>query len=447
MSVRPRSLFSNSLSSVLASALLIFSTVLIPAVLVRAISRSDYDLLSTVLAALPLLSIVPQSLRTAAASQLALAFGLAEPSVATRAYLRFSLLVAAAVALLAVVGTETYVWLARAHRSQADMLRFGLYCVSGHVLGLIAIGLFSGPAAARRDFLPENFAKLWPGLYQLAGIVAVWVTGPTSSLVWICLVYLTSSWTAAILLAFRLWRSIYAQPSETLRKHRHSGVEALFWSGLRGTTWWNLTAYLATSAAVLIVALRFPASIVPFSIASGLLGITSAGLIAVASPISGYAVGLRNRAPTERRRFFIVVNTLFQLYIAVTVLLVLLAPQALFVLWLNADLAIEVRRFCDLLVGAYALRLLTMALTVFVMSAGRQETIWLSPAVEAVLSVLGCLLLGEWVGVAGIPLALTISAAVRLLLTILYDERRNADALSLRRGDTLLSGFRWLGWK
>lgn len=441
MTVRARSLVSNSLSSIIASGLLIFSTVLIPAILVRAISRPDYDLLSIILVALPVLSIVPQSLRTAAASQLALAFNRAEQWLATRVYVRVSLLVILGLSILAITGIELYVYFNTFQQDRAALLRFGLYCVAGHALGLIAIGLFSGPAAAQRDFLPENFAKLWPGIYHLAGIAAVWFAEPTAPLVWICLVYLTSSWTAAALLALRLWGPLHARP-ERGREWRHEGVEALFWSGLRGTTWWNLTAYLATSVALLIVSLQHPASIVPFSIAFSVLGITSAGLIAVASPVSGYAVGMRTRDPAEQRRFFLAVNTAFQLYIAVMAAVVLLMPQQVFVWWLTPGLAGEVRLFCILLLPSFVLRLLTMGLTVFVMSAGRQETLWLSPSVEAVMSVLGCVLLGMVMGVAGIPLALAISAALRLMLSVVHDERCNAEALSLHRGDTLLSGLR-----
>ncbi len=446
MTIRARSLVNNSISSILSSALLIFSTVLIPAILVRAITRADYDLLSLILAALPLLSIVPQSLRTAAASQLAIAYGRVHQWTATRIYWRFSMIVGLGLLATSIAGTEFYVHSAGNYQNQTSILRFGLYCISGHALGLIAIGLFSGPAAARRDFLPENFAKLWPGLFHLAGLTMVWICAPRVPLMWICLIFLTSSWSAALILGSRLWRSIYTGPDRKAPSG-HDEVAALFWSGLRGTTWWNVTAYLATSSAILIVSLQHPASIVPFSVASSFLGITSAGLIAVASPVSGYAVGLVGRGRAERRRFFLMVNTLFQIYIAITALVVLLLPQQLFILWLQPQLADEVRHFCSLLLPAYALRLLTMAFTVFVMSAGRQETIWLSPLVEAVMSVIGCLILGNVIGITGIPIALTISAATRLLLTLLHDERRNVEALDIRAGDTMLSAWRLWGAK
>lgn len=443
MTIRSRSLVSNSLSSLVSSGLLIFSTVLVPAVLVRAISRPEFNLLSTVLATLPLLSIIPQSLRGVAPSQLALAYGQVEQWLATRAFLRFSVLVALGLATMSVVGMEIYIRFDTAHNDQVELFRFGLYCIAGHALGLIAIGLFSGPAGARQDFLPENFAKLWPGLYHLAGIALIWLVSPATPLIWIFLVYLSSSWTAAAILALRHCRSVYGGSPAKKEGGRHDEVEKLFWSSLRGTTWWNATAYLATSSAIIIVSLQHPDSIVPYSIATSFLGIVSAGLIAVASPIAGYAVIMRDRSSAERRRFFLIVNTLFQTYIIATAVVVLLIPQQLFALWVKPELAIEVRFFCTMLLPASVLRMLTMAFTVFVTGAGRQETIWLSPLIEAGLSVVCCLVLGRVIGVTGIPLGLTISAAIRLVLTVVHDERISMQALCLHRGDTLLSGLRW----
>ena len=64
MSTRPRSLLSNSIGSVLSSGMLIFSTVLIPAALARALTRPQFDVYSIVLASLPLVLILPQSMRS-----------------------------------------------------------------------------------------------------------------------------------------------------------------------------------------------------------------------------------------------------------------------------------------------------------------------------------------------------------------------------------------------
>ncbi len=440
MTIRARSLLNNALTSLAASGILIFSTVLIPAILVRGISRGNYDLLSIVLAALPPLLIIPQSLRSAAASQLALAFGKGDERAAIRTYFHFTLRVAILLAIAALVGIELYLLTLSQKVESISLLRLGLYCMAGHALGILAVGAFTGPASAHRDFLPDNIAKLWPGLFHLAGIATVWLTTPDHPLVWIFAVHLASSWSVALLLAVRLAKPLHLTLTTAVP---HDGeAERAFWSGLRGSAWWNLTAYLATTAAVLVVAVTHPSAIVPFSIAISVLGIMSAALIAVASPISGHAADLLRRPTNESRRFFLRVNTLFQLYVLGSMILLSLLPQQLLSLWLGPGLADEVRHYMMLLLPSYALRLLSMAFTVFVMSAGRQHTLWLSPMVEAVLAAGGCLLLSQVMGVIGVPVALAVSSMARLLLTATYDERLNAADLRLCRGDILLSGFR-----
>ena len=444
MTLRARSLLNNSLTSVLSSGMLIFSTIFIPAILVRAISRSDYDLLSTILASLLLLSVIPVSIRGIAPSQLALAYARVDQRLATRVYARFSVIVTLGLGFLAAIGTELYIWFDRAHEGQEALFRFGLYCIAGHALGLIAIGIFTGPAAARRNFLPENFAKLWPGLYHLLGITIVWLASPDNPLVWICLVYLTSSWVVTALLAVRLWAPLFAG-AERIDSCRDPALETMFWAGLRGSTWWNLTGYLAVNSATLIVSVFLPSSIVPFSVAASLLGIMSAGLIAVASPITGYAAGLHDRPPEERRRFFLIANTLFQLYAIGIAAFLVLIPQQVFVLWLKPDLAAEVRHICYILLPAYFLRQLTFGFTLFVMSAGRQDKVWLSPLLEAVVAVGGSIVLALAWGVVGVAVALAAAQLLRVLMTMFYDEPRNVAAICLHRGDTLWSGFTLLG--
>lgn len=444
MTVRSRSLFSNSFGSLVSSGLLIFNTLLVPAVLVRTINRSEYNLLMTALAMLMFLSVVASSTRGVAPSQLVLAYARTSRWLATRAYARFSFLVMAGTAVVAIVGSEAFIWLDQAHSGQTGIFRFGMYCIVGHALGLLAMGVFCGPAAAQRDFLPDNFAKLWPGLYHLFGIALVWAIQPAEPLVWIFLIYLTSPWVGAALLAVWLKKSLYSGAPEHDPKTQRS-LEKSFWAGLLGMSWWNLMSYLAVNAATFIVLLLHPRDIVPFGIATSFLGITSAGLIAVASPITGYAAGLHGRPAEDRRRFFLIVNTLFQVYIISTALVILLIPNVIFVLWLKQELAEQVRLFCLLLLPAYALRQVPVAFTMFVMSVGRQQQVWVTPLVEAMLSVGGGLVLGTFVGVAGIPMALAISSLARIGMTMLYDEPRHAEVIGLRRGDSLWSALTLIG--
>lgn len=438
--VQARSLFSNSLTSLVASGLLIFNTLLVPALLVRTISRSNYDLLMSTLAMLMLLGVVASSTRGVAPSQLVLAYARANKWLATRVYVRFTLMAIAGTAALSVIGSEIFLWLQTANQDNMPLFRFGMYCIVVHALGLIAMGVFAGPAAAQRDFLPDNFAKLWPGIYHLLGIALIWSIAPANPLIWIFLVFLTSSWVGTAILGLWLWQALFGGSYDDDPKTRRA-LKIMFWSGLRGMAWWNLMSYLAVNAATLLVLFLHPRDIVPFGIAVSFLGVTSAGLIAVASPITGYAAGLHDRPIEERRRFFLLVNTLFQLYVVATSLFILLLPQQVFVLWLTAELSTQVRDFCLLLLPAYALRQMTISFSIFVMSVGRQQQVWLTPLLEAILAIVGGAALGMLVGVKGIPIALTISSLARLLMTVYYDEPRNAAAIGVRRGDALWSSL------
>lgn len=431
---QPRSLLSNSVGSVIASGMLIFSTILIPAILARALTRGEFNGYSFVLAALPLMVMVPQSLRTVAATQLALATTRFGDAGALGGYRRFVGLVTLAQSIVAVVLIEFYLATGHAVTSTA---RPGFYALLAYAIGLVAVGFTVAPAAAHRDFRPDNLAKLWPGLFQLGGIALVWLVAPDRPLLWIFAIYAGSSWTVVPLL-----RLLAPSPPALPRMQPATGLMRELAHGLRGVLWWNATAYLATTSTVMIVAIAFPRSIVPFSIATSLVGIVSAALIAVSGPVAIHATSMMARPDADRRRFFLVVNSLYQGYILVAALAIAFAPVALYSLWLTPALAAEVKWFSVLLLPSAIVRLLTAAFTIFVMGAGRQHTLWLSPFVEAVATVAGSAVFGWWIGIAGVPLALFVSAAMRFALTLTYDEPRNAAPLSLARGDVLLSGWR-----
>lgn len=436
MIVRPRSLISNSLGSVLASGGLIFSTVLIPAILARALTRADYDAYAIVLATLPLLLILPQSMRSVGAAQLALVAAKMGLGPAIHGFRRYTNVMSIVHIFIAVAGIEIYLYTAHRHIS-STFLRLGMYSVLVYTLGLMAIGMSIASSAAQRNFLPDNITKLWPGIFQLLGAILI-IYMPGWSRVYILFAFLaTSSWSAYLVFAFLTGQRVRL----AVRSEDRTVGQAEYSKGLAGVLWWNVTAYLATSASVMIVAVYFPAQIVPFSIASSLLGILSAGLIAITGPISVHAATMDGDAD-QKRRFFLLVNSLFQCCIVAAAVVIVVLPVDLYALWLNASLAHDVKQFSLELLPAITMRLLTMAFTVFVMSASRQHSLWLSPMVESIVAIVGSAILGYAIGVNGVALALNLSAAVRLLITVVYDERRNREALSLKSGDILLSACR-----
>ena len=136
---QPRSLLSNSVGSVIASGMLIFSTVLIPAILARALTRGEFDAYSFVFAALPLMVMVPQSLRTVAATQLALASSRFGEAGALTGYRRFVGSATLVQLVIATVAIEAYVTVS--HTAETTT-RFGLYALLGYAIGLVAIGFY-----------------------------------------------------------------------------------------------------------------------------------------------------------------------------------------------------------------------------------------------------------------------------------------------------------------
>ncbi len=454
MRFRPRSLVGNSLGSVFASGTLILSAVFVPAILARGFTRPELDLYMAAFAFVPAMLILPQSHRAVSATQLNHLMAAEGQQSAMRAFWRFTLGVGVLQLLLGLAGIAIYTSLYGSTQIGAASLRTGLYCFLTYTLGVLAAGTVVAPAAAQHDFRPDNVAKLWPGLFQLIGLFAVWQAGLSDPLLWAFLVYLASSWSIAIGLVF--WVGLPGAPhgagpdaragdhsAEPLaaRHAAEGGPQPFLLKSLSGVVWWNLTAFLATTAAVMVVAVNHPGSLAPFSIATSLLGIVSAGLIAISGPVALHAASLLGSGPERRRRFYLIVNSLFQGYILLAAAAVAFMPVWLFELWLNAELAADVKLFSLLLLPASILRLLTMAFTIFVMSAGRQHTLWLSPLVEAVLSVAGAIVLGTLLGATGVPLALALSAAIRLLITILHDSPRNREALGFGPREVLLPGW------
>lgn len=434
--LRSRSLLANSTSSVIASAILIVSTVVTPGLLARLLQAHEFAIYSTLMATLPLLSLLPQTVRSGAASQLALAYARDPVPRVNATYCWLILAIALALMGLSLASFELYIRFDQTYATSLTYLRLGFICLLLHVLGMLAAIVVTGPASAHQDFLPENVAKFWPGLFMVAGLIAVYWIRPREPLPWIFGVLSLSTWTIAAWLLFRLRAEVFDLTSRRIDWFLLSRL----WRGVSGLVWWNLTAWLATTAAVLIVAVFHPRSIVPFSIAVSATGITAAGLIAIAAPISARVAA--RAADGSVRTFFLRVNSLFQAYVFLTAAVLCMTPRWMFELWVGPDLAGDVKLFCLMLLPSYALRLLTMAFTVFVMGVGRQHTLWFSPMVEAAVAIIGSLIFGSFMGVVGIPAALALSAAVRLVLTLLHDVRLNAEALSLRRSDVLLSAFR-----
>lgn len=438
MTFRPRTLISNSVGSLFASGAMILTALLVPAIVARAFTRPELDLFLSVLALLPAMLILPQSHRTVSATQLNHFIAGKDRDAAHLAFVHLTIGVGFAHLLLISGGIELYVALYSSTEYEIDSLRFGLYCLLGYSTAAFLISVLVAPAAAHRDFRPDNIAKLWPGLFQLCAIFIIWKASVPQPLTWAFISYPASAISIGLILFFSIARPM---GQNRIANETRINFKGFFLKGLSAVVWWNLTAFLATTAAVMIVAINHRDALAPYSIATSFLGIASAGLIAVSGPIMIHAATLRQKDKFAQRRFFLIVNSAFQAYILIAAFAIALMPVWLFEIWLTAELAPEVKAYSLLLLPATALRLLTMAFTVFVMSAGRQHTLWFGPLVEAITSVIGAILLGRFLGPVGIPMALTLSATVRLFITLVHDAPKNRLALGFGATDLLASGW------
>ncbi len=445
--IRSRSLISNSLTSIAASGVVILTTLTLPALLSRSITPTEYSLFATAMSLLPLLSILTQSLRAGAGSALLGVYRETDTSIANRAFTRFVVLIIFSVIVSGLICSEFY--LHNIDNAESDILRFGIYSIIINIIGITLSISVTGPATAKNDFIPENILKIAPPMFQIIGFFGIYIFQNDNVIYYVFIVFAMSSWVSLLIIL-----SLFARNRFTVRRERktHRSSIANFHEsaslfqkayGFYGRptasiSWWNLTAFLSTTASVAIVAFFQPSKIASFSIAMSVIGVISGGLIAISSPIASKLASLRVDKLAIKREMFHKFNTLFIAYIVFSSLFVLIIPSVIFRFWVGEQYAEDVQYYVMLLLPAYCLRLLTMCFTIFIMSSGRQNTIWLSPAVEAVIATLGGFILIGYIGVAGIAIALLVSSAARLLFTLIHDINLNTDILPLTASDILL---------
>ncbi len=421
MIFKPKSVMTNSITSIAASGILIFSTILTPFFLSRTLTDVEYRNYAAILALLPLLNILAQSIRIGSATRIRLALKI-YPS--QQVYLSFSVIITCAIAMSLVLASGIFaLYFSLGNLADADthLLRIGAACLSINVCGTIALALITGLSSAKMDFLPENLAKAGPNIFILLGLMMIFVLRPENAYVWTFVVVLSGPWLVFLLLAGAYFGEVKARYFGQLSLSRE--IAWNFTHGIRGLFLWNLASYLATTVSVTIVAVYHTTHIVSFTIATSLTGVIAAGLIAVSGPIASRVAGSAGDLPEIRASLFRKVNTAFQAYIIISAVAVFFLPEIVYELWVGQALGHEVRNMVILLLPAYAVRLLTSAFTTFVMAYGAQEKLFLSPLLEGAVAVTGCMVFGYFLGLEGIPMALFISAVVRLAMTVAIDSK------------------------
>lgn len=438
---KPRSVAYNSLFGLGASGLQFVASLLLPALLVRTITTAEYAVYATACAFFPLLTIVPQAIRSGCASQLQVTARSHGMEKTTAAFGWFIALIGVVTIVIATISIALAGIIGAGPAVESPFFIVGLANMVGAAIAILAAIAIFGPASAAQDFLPDNMFKVAPTALNLVGVAIILWFRPDEPLLWLFLLYAGSYALPALFLLVMFDVGLFG----AVVRHTRAAATALplLWQGFRMLIWWNLTAYLASTAAVTIVGLHHPESVAPFSIAVSLIGVISGALIAITGPILAHIASTAKDGLVFRRRLFLRVNAAFQFYIIITAIILSLMPDVIYKAWLGEDMAMSVRHFCLLLLPAYVVRLLTMAFTLFVMGHGRQDQMVWSPTVEALTAALLAFVLSLIFGVDGIAFALFVSAFIRLVMTFAHDMPYHCDALAIRRSDLFASIWRW----
>ena len=440
--IRQRNLRVNSLFSLIASGGVFAITLALSAVLARTINPADYQTYATATAFLPLFMLLSQSLRTCAGSAIIVALQRAKPIDVAHAYQQIVLTITILTFAVSAAGIEIVRNFVIEEKSGTGLLVLGLYCLLTNVAGISLSLIVTGPAAANEDFLPDNLLKILPSAFMLAAFIAVSLVNPYEPLKWLFVALAISPWpvTAWLLLRNRseatAWfRSCGVSDSITAPIFDLKATLRFLTIALASVSWWNVTAYFATTVTIAIVAITLPREVVAFTMAFSLIGLVSGGLIAISAPLASRVALIAPGDFLLRVSAFRRFNGYFILYILVAALVILVVPVRIYEAWVGTYYGAEVRAVLLLLLPATVLRLQTMCFSLFVMSAGRQSTMWLSPTAEAVVATFTSYLLAPMFGLVGVAGALALSASVRLFLTFAHDVRLNKDILPIEWRD------------
>ncbi|MBA4381835.1 MAG: hypothetical protein C0406_04645 [Sideroxydans sp.] len=189
----------------------------------------------------------------------------------------------------------------------------------------------------------------------------------------------------------------------------------------RGVLWWQLCALLTLSVAPFIVSGVEPEKVAAFAVTASLMTVIAGLSGALAGP---FAVKMAQYAKSDvrtRTDLFLKLQRPFQLFLIASTLVVLMLPQWLLNIWVGNILAQQIPSLLMPLAIANLFRQMTGPYTTALLGLGQQNLLWLSPAVEAIGSVIFGTVLGFLYGAEGVAYGVLIAATFRLILTATHD--------------------------
>ncbi len=205
----------------------------------------------------------------------------------------------------------------------------------------------------------------------------------------------------------------------------------------RGVLWWHLCALLSVSAAPFIVSSIEPAKVAAFSVSASLMNVIAGLTNALAGPFSVKMGQHANSDVSSRTDIFLRLQRPFQAFLVGSTCILLLLPISLFEIWVGGELARQITVLILPLALANLVRQVTGPYTIALLGLGLQNKLWLSPAIEAVCSILFGSILGSYFGAIGVAYGVLIAASLRLVFTAIHDFPMTRSALQLTLMDVL----------
>lgn len=204
-----------------------------------------------------------------------------------------------------------------------------------------------------------------------------------------------------------------------------------YFRGLYGTAVWQLAMLLISGFDILIVSRVDFLSVPGYSIALSFLVFLTGSISALISPcLPRFAAELGQPNHGQFKLLFFIYQSRLLKIMAVTLVALLLAPDALWELLLKDSAGAFVQVFSILLV-ATSIRFITVLYSIALVSANLQHRVILSPLLEGFSNLAFSIGLGYWFGALGVAIGTLIGALLCLGFHSLYNIPRTRVSIPL----------------
>lgn len=295
-------------------------------------------------------------------------------------------------------------------------------------------------ASGRQDFLWENILKC-SGPFGGLALVSIWMLLSSKigvQLVPLHVIYLFATATVAAALLIGVLGSKFIPLKESIFGKLDRGAIYLHLGAARGVLWWQLCALLSVSVAPFIVSSVEPTKVAGFVVSSSLMSVIAGLSSVIAGPLAVKMGQYAARDVKSRTNIFLKLQRPFQAFLIGSTSVILILPISLFEWWVGSALAQQISTLIVPLALANLFRQMTGPYTAALLGLGLQNKLWLSPAVEAVGSIMFGALLGTYFGATGVAYGILVASSLRLILTAIHDIPATRSALHLSLMDLVL---------